>query len=317
MTTEVRKLVERYMPNFPVVHCGRVVEDTTEFMSINYGDVIAIGGQHYMVLRDEVERRFGVEDPKYWVKRCRVLETGERKILKLVFYETFSLKIGSFELRCHRSPEKEARILQLVRNDLRFMQGISHLDSKNNVVRVLDVVEGKQLDMVVYNIEANHETYFHEHFPDILDRFVGACEAIGFLHSRWEKHGDVRRDHLWVEYDSNRYRWIDFDYAFDFQENPFGLDIFGLGNILQHLVGKGTHTQQTIVEKFGPEKLATLTTDDFSLMFPHRLSNLRKLFPYIPVELNRVLLHFAAGSEVYYESVEELLEDLRSCCKRG
>jgi len=41
--------------------------------------------------------------------------------------------------------------------------------------------------------------------------------------------------------------------------------------------------------------------------------NLRKLYPYIPVELNRVLLHFSAGSEVFYDSVEELTEDLRAC----
>lgn len=315
MSADARQLVAQHLPSFPVAHCGRIVEDTTEFMNINYGDVVSLGGLHYLVLRDEVERRFGVEDPKYWVKRCRVLETGERKILKLVFYETFPLKIGSFELRCHRSPEKEARILELVRDDLRFMQGVSHYDAKQNVVRVLDVVQGRRLDVVVHEIEADHETYFREHFPGILECFVGACEAIGFLHSRSEKHGDVRRDHLWVEYDTGLYRWIDFDYAFDFHENPFGLDLFGLGNILQHLVGKGTHTVQTVTESYGQSMVDRLTYEDFSLMFPYRLTNLRKVFPYIPAALNRVLLHFSAGSDVFYESVEELLDDLRPCCE--
>jgi hypothetical protein len=58
-------------------------------MRITGGDVIILAGEHYLVLRDEMERSFGVEDPKYWVKRCRHLESGERRILKLVFYETF------------------------------------------------------------------------------------------------------------------------------------------------------------------------------------------------------------------------------------
>ncbi len=313
MSDEARELLRTFMPSFPVQHCGRVVTDTTQFMDIGYGDIIALGGRHYLVLRDEMERRFGIEDPKYWVKRCRCLQNGDRQILKLVFHESFPLKLGGFELRCHRSPEKEARILELVRNDLRFMQGVTIRDTSHNPVRVLDVISGKRLDVVVFDIQADHKTYFHEHFPDIFNRFVGAVEAIGYLHSRWETHGDIRRDHLWVEYDTGRYRWIDFDYAFDFHENPFGLDMFGLGNILQHLVGKGTHTQETIQRDFGADTMARLRPEDFSLMFPYRLSNLKKIFPYIPEELNRVLLHFSAGAEVFYDVVDELLEELRPC----
>jgi hypothetical protein len=39
-----------------------------------------------------------VEDPKYWVKRCRELETGERRIIKLVFYENFPIRLGPVEI---------------------------------------------------------------------------------------------------------------------------------------------------------------------------------------------------------------------------
>ncbi len=39
--------------------------------------------------------------------------------------------------------------------------------------------------------------------------------------------------------------------------------------------------------------------------------NLRKLFPYIPESLNLILMHFAQGAEVFYETTEEILEDLR------
>lgn len=316
MTNEVRDIVARYMPDFSVQHCGRLITDTTEFMNIDHGDVIRLGDKHFLVLRDEAERRFGVEDPKYWVKRCRELETGDRKILKLVFYEDFTMRIGDFDIRCHRSPEKEARILNLVRGDKRFMQGESLLDAKRNNVRVLEVIRGKRLDIMVEDIEADHETYFFEHYPKILEKMIGAYEAIAFLHSRFEKHGDIRRDHLWVEYGTGDYRWIDFDYAFDFHENPFGLDLFGLGNILLMVTGKGEHTTHSLARSNFPEKvLSSLTRDDFSLMWAHRLANLRALFPYIPVELNNVLMHFAAGTYVFYDTVEELLDELRPCLK--
>ena len=72
-------------------------------MAIGYGDVIQLADRHFLVLRDEVERRFGLEDPKYWVKRCRCLETGERNILKLVFHESFPMTIGNMTVTCTRT----------------------------------------------------------------------------------------------------------------------------------------------------------------------------------------------------------------------
>jgi hypothetical protein len=312
MPDSANALVSRYAPNFPLRHCGNIHTDTSQFMNIDYGDVISLDGLHYLVLRNEVERRFGLDDPKYWVKRCQVLETGERKILKLVFHETFPLKIGDYTIRCHRSPEKEARILNLVRQDIRFMQGHTCLDTKRNNVRIIDIIQGQRLDTRVEDLEMDHETYFHTEFPAILEKYLGSMEAIAFLHANFEKHGDIRRDHLWVEYDTGHYRWIDFDYAFDFHENPFGLDIFGLGNILMFLTGKGEHTISSM--QGTPDlDLSSYTSDDFSLMFPHRLANLRKLFPYIPKELNNVLTHFSAATYVFYESVDEMLEELRTC----
>lgn len=304
-----RPLIERYAPEFPAIHAGRVVTDTTDFMGIGYGDVIAVGGRHYLVLRDEAERRFGLEDPKYWVKRCRWLETGERRILKLEFYENFPVRIGPYETRCYRSPLKEARILDLVRGDARFMQGFSVDDAAGRNVRVLEVVQGRRLDTLVEDLELDHATWFRERLPGVLEKFLGACGALRSLHERGEKHGDVRRDHIFVEYDGGAWRWIDFDYAFDYHESPFGLDLFGLGNILVFLVGKGTITPLDLP----PETVARLTPADMSIVFNNRVTNLRKLFPYIPEELNRVLMHFSSGSNVFYESVEELDADLRAC----
>ncbi len=305
------EILSRYDPEFPRKRAGRLLTDTTEFMNIGYGDVIELDGTYFLVLRDEKERSFGVEDPKYWVKRCRELSTGDRKILKLVFFERFPVSLGSMEIECFRSPRKEARILDLVRGDGRFMQGYSRDDTAGNNIRVLDVVQGNLLSLAIDRLDADHKTYCFELLPDILEKFSEACRAIEFVHRHGENHGDIRRDHLWLEQGTGNYVWIDFDYTYEFQENPFGLDIFGLGNLLLFLVGKKFCTTFNIPRP-GFDGLAnvSLETADFSLLFKNRLANLRKVYPYVPPALNNVLMHFSCTSEVFYFTIGELLEEL-------
>lgn len=310
-TLSVRALIERFKPPVSVGTYGTVFSDTTEFMNITYGDVIAVGGRHYLVLGDERERRFGMEDPKFWVKRCVELESGQYRILKLEFQETFDQHIGPLTITCHRSAAKEARILRLVAGDPRFMQGEGVRDERGNLVRVLERVAGRRLDLNVEDIHADHRAYFHEIYPGILERFIEACRAIHFLHRHGESHGDIRRDHLYVDHKTGDYCWIDFDYGYDAAENPFGLDLFGLGNILAFITGKGVHTIQDRAQAdlTGPD----IREADCALFFRHRIVNLKKLFPYVPEELNRVLMHYSSASEVYYETVPELLADLEPC----
>ncbi|MHC1701045.1 MAG: serine/threonine protein kinase [Humidesulfovibrio sp.] len=308
MPESVRALVERFQPPVSVRSYGQVFTDTTEFMNIGYGDVIALGGKHYLVLGDESERRFGMEDPKFWVKRCIEMECGKYRILKLEFQETFDQHIGPLTITCHRSATKEARILRLTAGDPRFMQGVGLRDSGGNLVRVLERVAGRRLDLNVEDVHADHREYFHDIFPGILERFIAACRAIHLLHQNGETHGDIRRDHLYVDHKTGDYCWIDFDYGYDSVENPFGLDLFGLGNILAFISGKGVHTIQD-VDAGGLD----ITEADCALFFRHRVVNLRKLFPYVPEDLNRVLMHYSAGSEIFYETVPELLADLEPC----
>ena len=316
MSKEVRDLIQAHMPDYKSSRFGNLYTDTTEFMNIDFSDVIKLGDEHFFVSKNEMERRFGLSDPKYWVKRCKRLENGQPQILKLVFYENFPMNIGPFKIECYRCPRKEARILDLVRGDMRFMQGYSENDSVGNNVRVLDIIRGKRLDVWVYNISVDHRTYFHEYFPDILEKYIGACEAIKFLHDNDEKHGDIRRDHLWVEYDTGDYRWIDFDYAFELYENPFGLDVFGLGSILIYLVGKANFTPQTVRDHgIDFSSLSSLTSGDYSVIIGNRIVNLRKIYEYIPASLNNILMHFSASSSVFYESVDELLFDMNNCLK--
>lgn len=316
MSREVHDLIKKFIPEHSISRFGNLYTDTTEFMNIDYSDIIKLHDEHFLVLKNEQERRFGLTDPKYWVKRCRKLETNEPKILKLVFYEKFPMNIGPFKIQCFRSPRKEARILDLVKGDKRFMQGYSNDDTAGNNVRVLDVIRGKRLDVVVHNIPVDHKTYFHEYFPDILEKYLGACEAIKFLHDNDEKHGDIRRDHLWVESETGDYRWIDFDYAFDLYENPFGLDIFGLGSILIYLVGKANLTPQTL-QDHGVDRqiLSNLSSGDYSVVIGNRIVNLSNIYDYIPSSLNNILMHFSASSSVFYESVDELMVDMNRSLK--
>lgn len=310
MPTDHRELVRTHLPSFPARRVRRLVTDTTDFTSIDYGDVIQLDGKHYIVLRDEAERRFGITDFKFWVKRCVCLETGNSAILKLVFHEEFTQKIGSMAIRSFRSETKEARILDLVRGDPRFMQGVSIRDEAGNLVRVLDIIRGKRLDLAIHDLPGSHHDYFHTDLHRMLSLFITASEGIAFLHDNGERHGDVRRDHLWLETATGNLRWIDFDYAYEASANPFALDLFGLGNALLFVVGKQHFTPQAFAGMDGADDIVTT---DFSPIFRNRLVNLRRLYPYIPEALNRVLMHFSAGSEVFYDTTGEFLEDLRPC----
>ena len=81
--------------------------------------------------------------------------------------------------------------------------------------------------------------------------------------------------------------------------------------ILLFLIGKTVYTPLTLTELGLADKLCEpLEPQDFGLIHKNRIVNLRKLFPYVPEALNQVLMHFGAGTEVFYESVDELLAGL-------
>lgn len=290
----------------------RVITDTSDIFSIDYGDILLVNGRRYKVTGHEREQRFGIEDPKFWVKRVVDSETGEKKIIKLSFLEAFETTVGGVKIHCFRNPEKEGEILDLVKNHPHFMQGKAYRDIKNNNIRVIDPVEGQNFFMYIDSLPPGHEAYFYRRFPDILGRMIKAFESIRFLHIRGYKHGDIRNDHIIVERDTGNYVWIDFDYDFKTDENPFSLDLFGLGNILLYAVGKGFHDIHMIRNNrvlYG-DLMDRMVPADFSILDRWRFLNLHKLYPYIPTPLNNILAHFSRGAEIFYESVEEIIEDL-------
>ena len=294
---------------------SRKFTDTTDFYSIDYGDKIIIGGKCFIVKGFAREARFGIEDPKFWVKRVVDSKTGERKIIKLMFFESYETSISGVKIRCFRNPAKEGKILELVKNHVSFMQGEAFLDAKGNVVRVLDIVRGPNFFNYIDHYKLNYEDYFQQILPVILSKLITAFEAIGFLHLNGYKHGDIRNDHIIVNRENNNFVWIDFDYDYEATENPFGLDVFGLGNILIYAIGKGFHNLHSISsdKQLYGDLINRIGPDDFSLLEKRRFINLRKLFPIIPKMLNDILMHFSQGANVYYEFVEELTEDLNRC----
>ncbi len=306
----VRRMIQRWFPNIPDLRAIKIHTDTTDFFRVGYDDVVLLDEKTYLIRHNAKEGRFGLDDEeKFWVKRAFDLQDGSRKILKLVFHERFTSRIGDIEFECFRSPKKEARILKLVRNHQNFMNGYGTTDEKGNIVRVLDFIYGKPLSIMVEDIQLDHETYFNLRFPAIMERFIECIRAIRFIHDHEEKHGDIRRDHIIVDRESGHYRWIDYDFNYHQRENIYSYDLFGLGNILIFIVGKGDVIMPNLIREKHPA-LHRIQADDENIVFHNRIANLRKIYSYIPERLNRILLHFSKGANRFYETTDQLLEDL-------
>lgn len=309
--SSLRKLAEQYADPSRLPKKLRIITDSSDFFRIDYNDILFLGGRPYLIRNYEHEGRFGIEDqPKFWVKRAIDLGTGSLKIIKMVFHEKFPARIGDLVFECFRSPKKEARILDLVRSHPNFVHGFSQRDSAGNLLRVMDYIHGRTLSDYAKNLGSSHEDYFHNFFPAVLDEFIQLVRAIEFLHEQGEKHGDIRRDHIIMDRASGICRWIDFDFDYRHRENMFGYDLFGLGNILIFLTGRGDVTTQDLKQNH-PAVFSRLTEDDLNIVFTGRVANLKKIYPYLPDAINVILRHFSLGVETFYDNTEQLLSDLK------
>ena len=308
--TTIRALMARHGDVTRVPEQPRIVTDTTDFFHVESDDVLLLGGTPFWIRGFEREGRFGLdEEPKYWVRRAIDLSDGSTKVIKLEFHEEFETQLGGVAIRRFRSPRKEARILDLVRGHPHFMHGRWALDTAGNNVRVLEFIRGRRYDQLTVGLGSDHHDYFHCHLPAVLTEFADLVRAIRFLHERGEKHGDIRRDHVIWDRDLLVNRWIDFDYDYVHGESLSSFDLQGLGNILIFLVGRGDVLLQDL-RRDAPALYARLAREDLSITFGNRVANLRKIYPYIPESLNRVLLHFSEGANIFYDAADQLLEDL-------
>ncbi len=307
LRSQALQYTNRALPAHPVVW-----DDTTQFMSIDRDHIIQLQGVCFLVQCNERERRFGMVDdqPKFWVKRALDLDTGKMYILKLIFQEEFRVQVGALQVKCVRSAEKEGRVLEFVQGDARFMQGRRALDSRGNLVRILDFITGVDLLNYLESMKLGHEEYVFTVLPGVLSRIRESCRALQRLHEAGLCHGDIRNDHLLVERDSGLYKWIDFDLC---QESP-DFDIWSFGNILHCVVAKGFVTFSDAL-RIRPGLSGKLDVDDASVFFPHRVMNLRKVYPYLPPKLNEVLLRFSAGSRGCYDRASQIVDDLSDCAE--
>ncbi|MBU0730471.1 MAG: hypothetical protein KKE17_08920 [Proteobacteria bacterium] len=288
----------------------KIITDTSDFFQVEYDDVIVLGATLYWVKRYEKEGRFGLDDePKYWVRRAIDLNDGSTKILKLVFHEEFETKVGEVMIRCFRSPRKEARILDLVAKHKNFMHGHWVLDSADNIVRILEFIPGQTYEQIIADYGADHEDYFHNYFLEVLDQYIELVTAIKFLHDHGEKHGDIRRDHIIHDRELKTNRWIDFDYNYMHGESMWGFDLQGLGNIIIFLTGRG---DVLVPDLYNNQRdlFDSLWGEDLNISYKNRVANLKKIYPYIPDSLNRILLHFSIGAKIFYETTGQMLDDL-------
>lgn len=306
---ELRERIEAFTGRPPPKRI-EVLEDTSEYMAIHHGMVLRLNGRDYYVTGNAREGRFGInEQPKFWVKYALDLSTGQRKIIKLVFHEEFTSRLGPFLIRCSRSPIKESHILEIVRGHPHFMQGFTVPDARANTIRILEIIQGETLLSHIVDIPQSHEEYFFHTFPSILRSILPCIEALGFLYERGQHHGDVRNDHILVDASTGRYRWIDFDYHVNYPD----YDLWSVGNILIYAAGKGIHPIQTAYENPSryPLMREQLVPEDAMLFYPYRVAHLKKLFPYIPQRLNDILLRFSIGARDFYTDFQSQIQDLR------
>jgi hypothetical protein len=307
---QLKEMIASYLGSDNVPQRFKIVTDTSDFFRVDYNDVVILDEIPYLMRNYTREGRFGLDDePKYWVRKAIDLKNREAKIIKLVFHEEIDARVGDIVFRCVRSPAKEAAILEMVAGHKNFMQGRAVPDKAGNLVRILDFIQGKRFDELIFKLAENHETFFYQYLPDYLAVFAEMVQAIGFLHEQGQKHGDIRRDHILLDRKTGSYRWIDFDYDYYHAANMFGYDLFGLGNILIFLVGGGDVTVQQLHNLESP-RLEKLSEDDMNIIFNNRVANLQKIYPYVPDSLNYILLHFSIGANLYYENTRQLLEDL-------
>lgn len=286
-----------------------VWRDTSQYMSIERDHIVDLEGEPFLVRGNEHEGRFGLDDqPKFWVKRALDLNTGQMRILKLVIQESFKVFVGPIEVLCVRSAEKESRVLDLMRGDPRFMQGRTARDSRGNRVRVIDYIRGTDLLTYLDSVAVPHEEYCHTLLPAVLSKVADNIAALERLHEAGMCHGDIRNDHLLVERETGSYKWIDFDLDQGFSD----FDIWSVGNVLHYVVAKGFMTFRDAIGAC-PELSGKLSCDDASVFFPHRVMNLRKIYPYLPEKLNDVLLHFSFAGRARYDRVSQITDDLAEC----
>lgn len=304
------ELAREFIPGANQCRIFRILEDTTNYYDVDYGDVVLLNNVGYLVKGTETEKKFGLEgESKPWVKSCIDLVTGAPKIIKLTFLEEFQCNIDDNKFTCLRNPEKEARILDKIRGKPGFMQGFHTTDSAGNNIRIMDKIRGMSLDNHIRSIQKSHEEYYFNYFPGIMEKFVGALRALAELHRLGEIHGDITPDHIYIEQDSGNYVWIDFDYDYRDYTELILRDVYELGIILSFIIGKEYVAYADLVARHH-EVAEKITSGDMLMILRNQVANLKLVYPYIDRKINDVLCKFSLGAAERSGSVDQIADDI-------
>jgi serine/threonine protein kinase len=288
----------------------RIFVDTSNYLDIDRGDLLDLGGAFYLVLGNEREGRFGIEEqPKYWVKHVLGIPGGQGYVVKLVFEESFTTRVGDRAFECMRSPAKEACILEAVRDHPNFMHGHAVIDAAGNLVRIVEFIQGDTL-LAHFGARAAmpHQEYTERLLPHMLAQVWHCFSGIAFLHERGLCHGDIRNDHIILDDASGRGRWIDFD----FTRPDLAFDVWSLGNVVNCVVAKGFVTFHNL-RLTRPDLAAKVDRSDASVFFAHRVMNVDKIYPWIPQRLVPILRRFSVAGTTRYERADQVVADLGEC----
>ena len=291
------------VPPSPLV----VTSNATDYTALDHGQVLRIADRTFLIRGCAYEGRFGIEaSPKFWVKWALDLDSGQPKLLKFPFHEAFTMQIGALRVDCFRDPEKEGRVLRLVRGDSRFMQGRTLADGEGHPVHVLDILAGPNLYDALRQDGRPHEGYFRDRLPGLLRRVRDALAAIAWLNGQGEHHGDIRNDHLIVDPETGRLGWIDFDLSVAVPD----IDVHCAGNVLLFVVARGIVTFADARHDFPALADGGFESSDAALFFPNRVANLRKLFPYIPQKLHELLMRYSIDAAEPFATMDEVVAAL-------
>ena len=179
---------------------------------------------------------------------------------------------------------------------------------------MIDFIKGQSLYAYIIECDLPHEEYYYKLVPWILTNIIKSFEAIKFLHENNFCHGDIRNDHILIERDSETFRWIDFD----LKQNYLDFDLWSLGNVLSFILGKGIRSFYEIYnsDRYSNSLKDSLNSEDASAFYNYRIMNLKKLFPYISEELNDILLHFTVNTNIFYENIKNIIEDLNNAVSK-
>ena len=288
----------------------RILENTANVFNIASGDVLRLAGDDYFVFGDAKEGRFGLDDePKPWVKYAFDLTEGNKKVIKLVFDESFSTRIGLFLIKAKRSAQKEADFLDVVQGHPHFMQGISLWDKGRNLVRIIDFIQGVSLFNFILDLRLDHQTYYRDVFPTLFANLIACIEGMRFVSKTGLHHGDIRNDHILIESKTNCYKWIDFDYSVTHSD----FDLWSIGNLIIFAAAGGLLLHRDIAEHPGKYPLCKerITSDDCSLYHKYRVANVKKVYPYISEKLNRFCMRYSQGALSLFDGYAPLIEELR------